>query len=122
MGKTSQKVVSRKYRQGRIRKKIHGTSERPRLCVARSLKNLNAQIVNDEDHKVLVGMSTLSKDIKSKVKAGGNIEAAKALGQAFGALAKEKGITKVAFDRGGYLYHGRVKAFADAAREAGLEF
>ena len=122
MGKTLIKTVKRQHRHSRIRKKIYGTNERPRLCVSRSLKNLSAQIINDDERKVVVGMSTLSKDIKAKVKAGGNVEAAVALGKAFGSLAKEKGITKVAFDRGGYLYHGRIKAFADAAREAGLEF
>ena len=122
MGKTNIKVISRNYRHTRIRKKSFGTAERPRLCVSRSLKNFAAQIVNDENHQVLMGMSTLSKSMKDKVKSGGNIEAAVELGKALGNLAKEKGITKVCFDRGGYLYHGRVKAFADAVREAGLEF
>lgn len=122
MNNTQLKEVKRVYRHNRIRKISVGTPERPRLCVHRSNKNFSAQIIDDTAHKVIIGISTLAKDIKQKVKFGGNIEAAAALGEAFAVKAKEKGITKVAFDRGGYLYHGRVKAFADAARKAGLEF
>ena len=122
MKKTNIKVVQRKYRHNRIRKKSFGTKERPRLCVFRSLKNFSAQVINDVDHKVIVGLSTQSKDVRDKIKKGGNMEAATLLGEQFGQRAKEKGVTKVCLDRGGYLYHGRVKAFADAARKAGLEF
>jgi len=114
--------LKRKYRHKRIRKKSIGTGDKPRLCVYRSLKNLSVQIVDDSKGTVLFGMSTLTKDIRGKIKTGGNIEAATQLGQAFAVKAQENGIKKVCFDRGGYLYHGRVKAFAQAAREGGLEF
>lgn len=116
------KEQQRLYRHKRIRRKISGTSARPRLYVHRSNKNFLAQIVDDEAGKVVFGMSTQNKELKSKLKFGGNVEAAKELGKAIAAKAKEKGVTKVSFDRGGYIYHGRVKAFADAAREAGMEF
>ena len=114
--------TKRIYRHRRIRKTMSGSSDRPRMCVHRSLKNISVSIIDDSTGKVLMGLSTLAKDIKGKIKNGGNIKAAEALGDAFAKLAVGKGITKVAFDRGGYLYHGRVKAFADAARKAGLEF
>jgi len=116
------KEQSRIYRHRRIRKKIVGTSDMPRLCVHRSLKNLSAQIVDDSTQKVILGLSTLSKKCKEKFKSGGNVEAAKLLGELIAKNAVDKGIKKVCFDRGGYIYHGRVKAFAQAAREAGLEF
>ena len=116
------KEVKRVYRHERIRKGISGSTERPRLCLHRSLNNLQAQIIDDTVGKVLIGKSTLAKDVKSKVKAGGNVKAATALGEALAAEALKKGIKKVAFDRGGYLYHGRIKAFAEAARKGGLEF
>ena len=100
-----------------------GTPERPRLCVHRSLKNFSACIVDDTTRKVLMGMSTLAKDIREKTKnSGGNIKAAGLLGEMLAKDAVAKGIRKVAFDRGGYMYHGRIKAFAEAARKAGLEF
>jgi len=86
------------------------------------LNNLQAQIIDDAAGKVLVGKSTLAKDVKTKAKSGGNVNAATILGEVLAAEAVKKGIKKVAFDRGGYLYHGRVKAFADAARKGGLEF
>lgn len=120
--KTNNREKKRLARHDRIRKRISGTSERPRLCVHRSLKNFYAQIVDDTTGKVLCGVSTLNKEIAAKLKNGGNVESAKALGEKFAAVAKEKGVTKVCFDRGGFLYHGRVKAFADAVRENGLEF
>ncbi len=122
MKNLAKREVQRIYRHRRIRKKSAGTSERPRLCVHRSLKNLTAQIVNDENQQVIMGMSTLNKSIREQQKNGGNIKAAEVLGEALAAKAKDKGITKVCFDRGGYLYHGRVKAFAEAARKGGLEF
>lgn len=99
-----------------------GTSARPRVSIHRSLKNFMVQVVDDSQQKVLFGLSTLSKECKGKIKSGGNVEGAKALGAIFAKKAIEKGITKICFDRGGYIYHGRVKAFADAAREGGLEF
>lgn len=109
-------------RHARIRKKITGTAERPRLCVHRSLNNFSAQVIDDSQGKVLFGMSTMGKSIATKIKYGGNIKAASALGEAFAAEAQKKGITKVSFDRGGHLYHGRVKAFAEGARKGGMEF
>lgn len=118
----SEKEQKRVNRHRRIRKKIEGTSERPRLCVHRSLKNLQAQIVDDASGTVLFGLSTLSKDVKSKVKSGGNIQGAVQFGESFAAAAVQKGIKTVSFDRGGYAFHGRIKAFADAVRKGGLEF
>ena len=122
MAKLEDKIIKRVGRHLRIRKKVVGTPERPRLCVHRSLKNFYAQIVNDREGRVLLGMSTLNKNLRGKVKNGANSQAAAALGEVFAALAKKKGITRVSFDRGGYLYHGCVKAFAEAARQGGLEF
>jgi large subunit ribosomal protein L18 len=116
------KEQQRIYRHERIRKDLMGTSERPRLCLHRSLNNLQAQIVDDLSGKVLIGKSTLAKDVKSESNTGGNVGAATVLGEALANEAIKKGIKKVAFDRGGYLYHGRIKAFAEAARKAGLEF
>jgi large subunit ribosomal protein L18 len=116
------KEQQRIYRHERIRKELIGTAQRPRLCIHRSLNNLQAQIVDDSAGKVLIGKSTLAKDVKTKAKTGGNISAASVLGEALAAEAVKKGIKKVAFDRGGYLYHGRIKAFAEAARRGGLEF
>lgn len=112
----------RTYRHLRIRKKLHGTADRLRLCVHRSLNNMSASLINDDAQKTLFAMSTLDKNLKAKLKSGGNVQAASALGEALAAKALEKGIKKVCFDRGGYLYHGRVKAFADAVRKAGVEF
>ena len=102
----------------RIRTKVQGTSERPRLNVYRSLNHIYAQVIDDAHGVTLVSASTVA----SKVKTGGNVAAAKEVGKLVAERAKEKGIKKVVFDRGGYLYHGRIKALADAAREAGLEF
>jgi large subunit ribosomal protein L18 len=102
----------------RIRRKLAGTGERPRLNVYRSLNHIYAQVIDDHAGQTLVSASTLSL----KLKAGGNVAAAKEIGKAVAERAVEKGIKKVVFDRGGYLYHGRIKALADAAREAGLEF
>ena len=116
------KEQQRLHRHQRIRDVLSGTPERPRLCLHRSLNNLQAQIIDDSMGKILVGKSTLAKDVKTKVKSGGNVTAASILGEAMAAEAIKKGIKKVAFDRGGYLYHGRVKAFAEAARRGGLEF
>ena len=116
------KEQQRIFRHQRIRDGLAGTPDRPRLCLHRSLNNLQAQIVDDSAGKVLIGKSTLAKDVKTKVKSGGNVSAASILGEALASEAIKKGIKKVAFDRGGYLYHGRIKAFAEAARKAGLEF
>ena len=116
------KEQQRIFRHERIRKSVAGTSLRPRLCVHKSLNNFQAQIIDDVSGKILLGKSTLAKDVRSKIKTGGNVNAAEVLGQAFAAQAIKQGITKVCFDRGGYMYHGRIKAFAEAARKAGLEF
>ena len=107
-------------RHERIRKTIVGTSATPRLCVFRSNKEIYAQIIDDEKQTTLVSAS--SKDKSLKLKNGGNKEAAAAVGKLLAEKAKKAKITKVVFDRGGYLYHGRVKALAEAARENGLEF
>ncbi|HEX4757268.1 MAG TPA: 50S ribosomal protein L18 [Terracidiphilus sp.] len=102
----------------RIRAKLAGTTERPRLNVYRSLNHIYAQVIDDQKGETLVSASSL----QSKLKTGGNVASAKEIGKAVAELAVKKGIKKVVFDRGGYLYHGRIKALADAAREAGLEF
>ena len=122
MAETKIKEIRRIFRHKRVRKQVFGTSVRLRLCVHRSLNHLFAQIVDDEKRKVLLGLSTLNKDLRKKIKTGGNITAAIALGDALAKIAKEKGVSKVCFDRGGYLYHGRIKAFAEAVRKGGLEF
>ena len=106
-----------------MRKRVVGTPDRPRLCVFRSVKHLYAQIINDLEGRTLVAASTLDEALKTAApKHGGNVAAAKALGERIAALAKEQKIARVVFDRGGYLYHGRVQALAEAAREGGLEF
>lgn len=106
----------------RVRKKITGTQERPRLNVYRSLNHIYAQVIDDIAGNTVVAASTLDASIKDSVKFGGNKEAAKQVGKLIATKAIEKGIKQVVFDRGGYLYHGRVKELAEAAREAGLEF
>src|ERR1700753_4190629 len=102
----------------RIRQKLAGTTERPRLNVYRSLNHIYAQVIDDAKGETIISASTLA----AKIKGGGNIASAKEVGKLVAERAIEKGIKKVVFDRGGYLYHGRIKALADAAREAGLEF
>ncbi len=116
------KEIGRLKRHGRIRKKMFGTAERPRLNVHRSLKNLYVQVIDDMQSRTLFSFSTRDKDFSKKVSKGSKTEKAKGLGQFFAARLKEKGIRKIAFDRGGYQYHGRVKALADSLREAGIEF
>jgi large subunit ribosomal protein L18 len=103
----------------RIRRRVAGTQQRPRLAVFRSLNHIYAQVIDDTKGFTVAAAASTEKDLRGK---GGNLEGAKLIGQKVAERAKEKGITKVVFDRGGYLYHGRVKALADAAREAGLEF
>lgn len=112
----------RRRNHARVRKNISGTSERPRLCVFRSANHIYAQVIDDTKGTTLVTASTLDGAIKGSLGHGGNIESAKAVGKLVAERAVEKGITTVVFDRGGYVYHGRVKALADAAREAGLAF
>ena len=114
---TKRNAIRQRIHQ-RIRRKLAGTAERPRLNVYRSLNHIYAQVIDDQKGETLVSTSTLV--LKSK--SGGNVASAKEIGKAVAELAVKKGIKKVVFDRGGYLYHGRIKALADAAREAGLEF
>jgi large subunit ribosomal protein L18 len=111
--------VIRKRIHKRIRRKLQGTPERPRLAVFRSVAHIYAQVIDDSKGRTLVAASSVEKAGKT---AGGNVAAAKTIGKAIAERAKEKGINRVVFDRGGYQYHGRIKALADAAREAGLEF
>ena len=112
----------RKRKHVRVRNKISGTPERPRLCVYRSLSNIYAQVIDDSTGKTLVSASTLEKEIKDSMAYGGNIEGSKAVGKLVAERALAKEINTVVFDRGGYIYHGRVAALAEAAREAGLNF
>jgi large subunit ribosomal protein L18 len=116
------KTKRRMRRKHVIRDRVIGTTERPRLTVFRSLKNLYAQIIDDGKGVTLCEASSRSKDLQKSIPSGGNIAAAKAVGAALAERAKAKSIDKVCFDRNGYRYHGRVKALADAAREAGLKF
>ncbi|MCR5615295.1 MAG: 50S ribosomal protein L18 [Saccharofermentans sp.] len=112
----------RKRKHVRVRKKISGTADCPRLCVYRSNSHIYAQIIDDEAGTTLVSASSLDKDIKGEISNGSNIEAASAVGKLVAERAAAKEIKDVVFDRGGYLYHGRVQALAEAAREAGLNF
>src|SRR3954452_22727345 len=121
--KQTEKAARFERRRFRTRKNIFGSPERPRLSVFRSDKHIYAQIINDFDGKTLAAVASTSADLRgAELKNGGNIAAAKKVGAAIAAKAKEIGITKVAFDRGGRMYHGRIKALADAAREGGLKF
>jgi large subunit ribosomal protein L18 len=117
------KLKKKRYnrRKLRIKKKIKSSSDRPRLCISRSNKNLYVQIIDDFKGNTIISASTLEKDFP-KMKNKGNIEAAKAMGKVLAERAVQKGVKKVVFDRNGYLYHGKVRAFADAAKENGLEF
>lgn len=115
----TKRLVRRKYA---IRKSLFGTTERPRLSVYRSEKHIYAQVIDDLAGKTLVSASSVDGEVRGELKHGGNIAAAKKVGAALATAAKAAGITKVAFDRNGRKYHGRVKALADAAREGGLQF
>lgn len=117
--KANRKQSSR-TRHNRVRKKVAGTAERPRLAVHRSGKNIYAQVIDDVAGKTLAAASTLDKDLRKD--SGANVESAKKVGTAVAEAAKKAGVNTVVFDRGGFLYHGRIAALADAAREAGLEF
>jgi large subunit ribosomal protein L18 len=123
MAKSSKNIVRVRVHT-RIRLKLRGSQERPRLAVFRSLKHIYAQVIDDREGRTLVAASSGEKKSGGEKKAGkgGNLAGAKEIGKLIAERAKAKGISKVVFDRGGYLYHGRVKALADAAREAGLEF
>jgi large subunit ribosomal protein L18 len=119
---TATREEKRQLRHSRVKKKVRGTSGRPRLNVFKSLDHIYAQIIDDYSGRTLASASTIDKEMKGKIKTGGNIEAAKIVGGLIAKRAAGKGIGQVVFDRGGYLYHGRVKALADAAREGGLQF
>jgi len=106
----------------RSRKRFQGTMERPRLCVHRSSRHIRAQVVDDGTGRTLVSASSLDKEVRAAIKSGGNIAASKVVGKIVADRARAKGIEQVVFDRGGYQYHGRVQALAEAAREAGLKF
>jgi len=122
MFKKEDRSFLRKKRHLRVRKKVTGTAERPRLNVFRSLNHIYAQIIDDTNGVTLVSASTLDEALKGKLKSTGNKEAAKEVGKLIAKKAIEKGIKSVVFDRGGYIYHGRVKELAEAARGEGLEF
>src|SRR4051812_15161545 len=115
---SNHRVVARLRRQKRVRKLIRGTDERPRVCVYRSDKHIYAQVISDEKGVTLVSVSTLSPAVKGKAKSTKGVDAAKRVGQALAQGCKEKNISNIVFDRNGFLYHGRVKALADALREA----
>lgn len=117
MANTSRALI-REAIHRRIRRKVRGSSERPRLAVYRSINHIYAQVVDDQRGQTIVSASSIEKDLRGST--GGNIEAARRIGKAIAERALEKGIESVVFDRGGYLYHGRIKALTDAAREAGL--
>jgi large subunit ribosomal protein L18 len=114
--------IARLRRHRRVRAKVSGTSERPRLNVFRSLTNIYAQVIDDVAGHTLVSASTIDRELRGQVDGKDKTEAAKLVGQLLARRALEAGVKQVVFDRGGYRYHGRVKALADAAREAGLEF
>lgn len=116
---TDERRKGRERRHARVRKKVSGTTERPRLSVYRSLNNMYAQVIDDTQGKTLAAASSLVEGLKQQK---GNVQTSKAVGGLIAKMAMDRGIKKVVFDKGGYLYHGRVKALAEAAREAGLEF
>lgn len=122
MDRSKAKYIAKHKRQKRVREKIIGTKERPRLSVFRSLKHIYAQIIDDEAGNTLIAASTLSPELKDNLSTQGNIRAAEQVGTLIARRAKEYQIESVVFDRGGNLYHGRIKALADAAREEGLRF
>lgn len=122
MIKKPSRQKAREKRHYRLRNYISGTSERPRLAVFRSNEHIYAQIIDDTKGHTLVAASTMEKDIKNGLESTSNVEAAKKVGEALARKAAGKGITKVVFDRGGYIYHGKVQALADACREGGLQF
>ena len=122
MLKKADKNAKRLQRHKRVRRKVFGTPQRPRLCVFRSSNNIYAQIIDDTNRVTLVAASSLDEAVKGAVNHTGNKEAAKLVGEMVSKKAVEKGITEVVFDRGGYIYHGRIKELAEGAREAGLKF
>ncbi|UCH78446.1 MAG: 50S ribosomal protein L18 [Candidatus Coatesbacteria bacterium] len=121
MGHPAKKIRPRVRRHRRVRRKVRGTAQKPRVCVFRSLRHIYAQIVDDYANRTLAAASSLDPELRGKVN-GGNVEGATAVGQALANRAAAAGIAEVVFDRGGYQYHGRVKALAEGAREGGLKF
>jgi large subunit ribosomal protein L18 len=121
--KVARRAESRQKRKKRVRRRLQGTSERPRLCVFRSAKHIYAQVIDDTTARTLLAVSSLSKEVKPQLQGkGGNKEGAAVIGGSIAKKALEQGIKKVVFDRSGFLYHGRIKALAEAARQNGLEF
>ena len=122
MDKAKQKRLARQRRHTRVRKRVQGTSERPRLCVFRSLKHIYVQVIDDTQSHTIASASTLDAEVLAKMESKDKVAQAAVVGEVLAQRAQEAGIKTVVFDRGGYKYHGRVKSLADAAREAGLEF
>lgn len=122
MKKLQKKQAGLRRRHTRVRGKISGTAERPRLCITRSNANMYAQVIDDVTGKTICALSTLGPDFKKTGKTGATVEGAAELGKLISKKAQKKGVTEVVFDRGGNLYHGRIQAVADGAREAGLKF
>lgn len=122
MAKTSETVLARRRRHERVRERVHGTPERPRLCVFRSLKHIYVQIIDDTQGHTLLAVSTVDAEVRAVLDGKAKKDQATAVGEVLGRRAVAAGIRSVVFDRGGYPYHGRVKALADAARKAGLDF
>jgi len=122
MNKLQKKAANQRRRQNRVRAKVNGTAARPRLSVTRSNANVYVQVVDDVAHKTLIGVSTLGADFKATGVKAGTVAGAKAIGEIVGKKALEAGIDTVVFDRGGHIYHGRVAAVAEGAREGGLQF
>lgn len=122
MDKAKSKLLARKSRHDRVRKKVIGTPERPRLLVFRSLKHIYAQVIDDTAGTTLVSASSLRPSFKKELKKGNDLAAAKLIGKQIAEAVLEKGVKQLVFDRGGYSYHGRVKALAEAVREQGLQF
>ena len=116
------RILNRKERHKRVRKKVKGTEERPRLAVFKSSSHIYAQLIDDQKAFTITSASTLDTSFKQKMSSTGNVPAAKLVGQILAERAREKGIEKVIFDRGGFIYHGRIKALAESCREAGLKF
>jgi len=114
--------MGRQRRKVRVRKKVRGTDQRPRVCVFRSNKHIYAQVISDSQGRTLAAVSSLSEDLVQQLKKSKGLDAAKQVGVALARVCKEKNITRVVFDRNGFIYHGRVKAVADGAREGGLDF
>ena len=119
---TLDRRASRDIRKTRIRRRVRGSADRPRLAVFRSLNHIYAQLVDDDAGRTLLAVDSRSKEFRARQTSGGNVAAAKLVGELLAGKAKAQGIDRVVFDRGGYMYHGRVKALADAARAGGLVF